>query len=168
MTIDSDTLKKLIERELEYLSDARVTAHVRGLLVEPKVVMRGWDYGTPGEEYPCWQILSDDGSDFGIAYCEFGFGPRNPWGLVGSLGGDPGSMGMDSAWFPTLLDAYFESSAATLLPIWRVFRTGSSGIREAITDENSWETTWKQVYESREVDPASRYDCDHAIAYKHQ
>jgi hypothetical protein len=168
MAIDADTLKALIEHELEHLSDARVTAQIRGLLVEPEAVLRNWDYGKPGEQYPCWAVLSDAGSNTGIAYCESGFGPRNPWGLVwlGSGEGEHMSIGMDSSWFSTFIDAYFESSAAAELPIWRVFKTGSSGIRHPITDENSWEATWQRVTECRNADPESRYDCDHSIAYK--
>jgi hypothetical protein len=76
------------------------------------------------------------------------------------------SMGMGSGWFPTFLDAYFESAAATGLPIWRVFKTGSSGAREPVTDENSWEATWERVAECRKADPTSRYDRDQSIACK--
>jgi hypothetical protein len=77
------------------------------------------------------------------------------------------SMGMDSGWFPTFLDAHFESSVATKLPIWRVFRTASTGYREPITEENTWEATWARVTECREADSASRYDCDHNIKHSH-
>jgi hypothetical protein len=169
MPIDAETLRALVDRELEHLLDARVKAHIRRLLVEPEPVLRDWDYGEPGEQFPCWAVLSDSNSKTGIAYCESGFGPRNPWGLVW-LGSDEKrhiSMGMDSGWFPTFLDAYFESSVATELPIWRVFRTASTGDREPITDENTWEATWARVAECREADPASRYDCDHNITHAH-
>jgi len=168
MPINADTLKSLVERELERLSDVRVTTHIRGLLVEPKPVLRDWDYGKPGEQYLCWAVLNDSHSTTGIAYCESGFGPRAPWGLVW-LGNDEHkhmSMGDDSGWFPSLLYAYFESSAAAELSIWRVFKTDSSGAREPITGEDSWEKTWIQIAECRKADPASRYNCDHSIAYK--
>ncbi len=48
-------------------------------------------------------------SNTGIAYCEFGFGPRNPWGLVFL---SRGSIGMDSAWYESFWASYFESMAA--------------------------------------------------------
>ena len=114
-----------------------------------------------------WAILNDSNSNTGIAYCESGFGPRAPWGLVwlGDSEDKRMSMGMDSGWFSTFLDAYFESFAATELPIWRVFKTGSSGTREPVTDENFWEPTWERVTECRKADPASRYDCGHSITY---
>ena len=131
MPIDADALKALINGELEHLSDARVREHIRGLLVEPEVVLRHWDYGQAGEQYPCWAVLNHPASNTGIAYCESGFGPRNPCGLVGL--GDR-SIGMDSGWFPTFLEAYFDSFAATDLSIWRVFKVGLTGDREPATD----------------------------------
>jgi hypothetical protein len=162
MPIDAETLRTLIARELGHLSDERVKEHIRHLLVEPEAVMRDWDYGNPGEQYLCWTVLNDSDSNTGIVYCESGFGPRNPWGLVwlGSEDAKHMSMGMDSGWFPTFLDAFFDSFAATRLPIWRVFRTSSSGVRDAITGEGTWEATWKRVTECREAYPALRYDCD--------
>jgi hypothetical protein len=167
MSVDADSLKGLIERELELVSDARVVAHIRGLPVEPKVVMRDWNYGKPGEQYPCWSVLAHTASNTGISYCEYGFGPRCPWGLVwlGSEHPKHLSIGMDSGWFSRFMDAYFNSFASTDLVIWRVFEADSSGVREPITGEDTWERTWKQIDDLRESDPASRYDCGHSIAY---
>jgi len=82
ITITAVHLFALIESELSVLRDQRVISHVRSLLVEPRMVMRGWDYGALGESYPCWSVLEDAESNTGIAYCESGFGPRAPWGLV--------------------------------------------------------------------------------------
>jgi hypothetical protein len=168
MPIDAGTLKELIDDELAHLLDARICIHIKGLLVEPKITLRKWDYGKPGEQYPCWAVLNDDNSKTGIAYCETGFGPKNPWGLVWlrSDKDEHMSMGMDCSWYPKFLDAYFESFAAAELPIWRVFKSRSSGVREPITDENSWEATWECMTEFRKADPTSCYTCDHAITYK--
>jgi hypothetical protein len=81
MPINAEALRALVDRELERLLDARVKAHIRRLLVEPEPALRDGDYGEPCEQFPCW-VLSDSNSKTGIAYCESGFGPRNPWGLV--------------------------------------------------------------------------------------
>src|SRR5262249_12080529 len=133
MAINADKLKNLVERELQNLSDIRVLSHIRGLLVEPNAVLLHWDYGVPGQQYPCWIVLADPKSNTAVAYSEQGFGPRNPWGLVWLPTDDEhSSMGMDSGWFPSLLGAYFESSAADL-SIWRVFKTDASGAREPLT-----------------------------------
>lgn len=59
MAIGPDTLKQLIDLELESVCDTRVVTHVRGMLVEPYVVLRDWDYGAPGDQYPCWMVLCD-------------------------------------------------------------------------------------------------------------
>ena len=95
MLIDADTLKGLIGRELKNLLDVRVTAHIRSLLVEPRAELRDWDYGEPGEQYPCWITFADNVSNIAIAYCESGFGPRNPWGLLWLESREYMSMGMD-------------------------------------------------------------------------
>jgi hypothetical protein len=136
--IDAATVSGMIDRELEQLSDSRVIAHIRGLRAAPTAVLRDWDYGAPGEQYPCWTVLSES-QYAGIAYCER-LAPRNAWGLASS-GSDERerlSKGMGSNWLPTFLDAYF-NSAASEVPIWRVFKTAPSGLREPVTDEDSWE-----------------------------
>lgn len=167
MAINGETLRALISRELEHLSDARVLGHIQSLLVEPELIFRDWDYGRPGEKYPCWTVLKHLASSSGIAYCESGFGPRSPWGLV-SLGEDEShrSIGMDSSWHTRFLDAYFDSHAATDLPIWSVFRHDLSWPGERLTGEASWEATWAEVAKYQTNDPGSRYSSHHCIAYE--
>jgi hypothetical protein len=114
MAINIEILKVLVEGELARMADARVASQIRSLLTEPKPVLRDWDYGEKGEQYVCWIVLEEPASKTGIAYCESGFGPKAPWGLIFL---EDSSMGMDSGWFTTFLQAYFESSAASLLPI---------------------------------------------------
>lgn len=158
MSINAAELKKLIAAELAVVRDARIVAHIRGLLVKPNITMRGWDYGSPGQEYPCWVVL-DDGV-YAIAYCEQGFGPRCPWGLLftGVEAGRPEwSMGMDGSWYPTFLEAFFESMPATSLPIWKVFKIDAD-IAAPITNELAWDEAWKRCEELRDVDADSHYD----------
>jgi hypothetical protein len=81
--------------------------------------MRPWDYGRPGEAFPCWLVPEHQASNTGIAYCEQGFGPRCPWGLLFLEGTEHMSMGMDSAWFEYFLEACFEFKASSEVPIWR-------------------------------------------------
>ena len=165
MAVVPEFLKAAVEAELTNVSDARVIAHIRALLVEPSVVMRRWDYGKDGEEFPCWTVLSDPTCNNGIAFCESGFGPRAPWGLVFLKGDEAAtSIGMDCGWFESFLEAFWESFAATDLPIWRVFKA-EAGDCEAnpITDEGEWESTWAQVMALRKSDHSSRYDCDTTV-----
>jgi hypothetical protein len=159
MAIDADALKNLIAGELAGVSDARIVKHVRELLIEPEPVLRDWDY-EKGQQYLCWTVLKHD-SGTGIAFCENGFGPKCPWGLVWLEGkGGYRSMGMDSAWFTTFVQAYFDSFASADLPIWRVFKIRDDGTAQPITEEAPWDEAWERVYELRKTDPQSRYYCD--------
>lgn len=165
MAIGTETLKALVEDEVARVADTRVTTHIRSLLIEPTPMLRDWDYGVEGQQYVCWSVLEHHPSNTGIAYCESGFRPGAPWGLV-ALGGPNMSIGMDSNWYTTFLQAYFESFAAAELPIWRVFKTDPSGVRLPITTEGGWDDTWKQVMLHREQDAVSLYNCDTSIVYE--
>ena len=167
MPVEATQLKLMIDAELSRITDDRVLRHVRGLLVEPHVSMRGWDYGEPSQRYACWIVLEND--DTGIGYCENGFGPRTPWGLLFLK--DDGrdgilSMGIDSAWFGTFLEAFWDSFAATTLPIWRVSKTDDVGARIFLTGEESWESAWEQCKQLRTADPRSQYSVDHTTSQR--
>jgi hypothetical protein len=167
MPIDTESLKHLIEAELIRVRDARVVSHIRRLLIEPYAIMRNWDYGQPSQQYLCWMVLKDSVTQGEIGYCEDGFGPACPWGLISS-GQDvkDQSMGMDSGWYTTFMDAFFESPACTTLPIWRVFRVEPDGAETSLTQEGDWDATWREVMRLQENDPTRRYDCGHSISYK--
>ena len=130
------------------------------------MILRDWDYGEKGQQYPCWMVLNDVGHSAEITYCEFGFGPKCPWGLVSS-GATPKdqSMGMDSGWFTSFLGAFFESYASIELPIWRVFNGEAPWPGAPLTDEGSWEDTWKEVEELKKNNPKGRYFAHHSITY---
>lgn len=164
VAVTAAQLQQWVESELGGIPDARVVGHIRRLLVEPQVLLRAWNYGEDDEAYPCWSVLDHTKSSTGIAYCEFGFGPGQPWGLVGLAGFPDQSLGMDSGWFSTFVEAFFESPAAAELPVWRVFRQGMGpypGV--AVTDEADWTSTWEKVHALRASDPGGRYHCSHAI-----
>lgn len=168
MAIDAQTLTSLIECELAKVSDVRVTAHVRRLLVEPTATTRRWDYGREGKRYACWTVMRHSETNTGIAYCEQGFGPRSPWGLV-FLEGDEGrtSIGMDCSWYATFLQAFFESRAASELPIWRIFKTDrATSQMRAVSEEGEWDATWAEIMSLRDSDPANEYHCLTSIQYE--
>ena len=154
MPVDAKNLKLLVEAELARVHDTRVVSHIRANLIEPYALMRNWDYGPRGQQYLCWMVLKDKVTDAEIGYCEEGFGPKCPWGLVSS-GGDNRhkNMGMDSGWFSKFLDAYFESFASTTLPIWRVFRTEPDGTKAPLTAEGDWDATWREVMQLQQIIP---------------
>jgi hypothetical protein len=168
MGITPAQIHTLVETELSTINDPRVVAHVRSLLVTPTAISRDWDYGAPGQTYPCWSVLNHPKSNTGIAYCESGFGPRTPWGLVVLSGTSHMSMGMDSGWFESFVEAYFDSMAAADLPIWRVFKqVDDSYPGVVLTSESEWDSTWNEVQRLRAADPTSRYHCSHSILLRH-
>jgi hypothetical protein len=160
MSVDADTLKDLIDFELIDLFDRRIVHHIRAHLVEPALELRDWDYGEPGQRYPCWIVFRHASSNTGIAYCEQGFGPRCPWGLLWIGGeGSPRSIGQDSEWYTTFMETYFNSFAISELPIWRVFKKDKNGKRAPMSEEGTWDETWEQVMALRQRDPDNYYDC---------
>jgi hypothetical protein len=164
VSITAESLIARIEEELAALNDCRVITHIRGLMVAPEPQMRAWDYGKADEAYPCWLVLAQKCQNTGIAYCESGFGPRTPWGLLFLEGTEHMSMGMDCGWFARFLDAYFESPASSELPIWRVFqRAGNDFPGTPITDEDSWDATWAKVMRLRSEQPDVRFDCSQSV-----
>lgn len=107
---DAKEIAELVERELARISDTALVDRIRELLVTPYPVEREWDYGAPGERFPCWTVLEHHASNTGIAFCSEGFGPSDPWGLV-FLSGSQMSIGRDDAWFVSLEDAVRNSMA---------------------------------------------------------
>jgi hypothetical protein len=163
MDLTAEILSARIEAELDRLRDQRVVRHIRGLLVPPRQEMREWDYEPAGTSYPCWVVLAHMPSDTAIAYCEHGFGPRSPWGLLALAGPGFMSMGMDCGWFARFPDAYFDSPAATELPIWQVFERRSTAPRMPVTPEDSWEAAWAEVHRLRCEHPERRYDVGQSL-----
>ena len=112
---DGAEITRLVKDELESITDGRLRDAISRLLVEPRCELRSWDYGPEGVRYPCWMVLEHPTSNTGIAFCENGFGPMDPWGLL-FLSGQHLSMGMDSQWYSSLEDAFRQSMACDVPP----------------------------------------------------
>lgn len=155
-----------IDKDLANLRDPRVRASIQELrLATPAPIRLAWDYGKPGETFDGWLVFDDPHHRKGIAYCDHGFGPKNPWGLI-NTGETCPSMGMDFGWFGRFMDAYMDSFSVADLPIWRVVRwTERDRSKEPITGELPWEEAWEIVYRLRKEDRSYFYNCDHDIAY---
>ena len=155
-------IEALIELEIQKIADPLVLAHLRKLRVVPYMTSRVWEYGEPGQAFPCWIVLEHPSSNTGICFCESGFGPRHPWGLVG-LNGSPAemSMGADSAWFSSFKEAFFDSFAVTELPIWRVYRSQKelNDQGHPLTEEGEWDATCLEVYRLRELHKNYWFHC---------
>jgi hypothetical protein len=148
--VNAQSISARVKSELLPFSDTLIKPVIEALLIAPRPILRSWDYGQPDQQFVCWQILEDPDVGTGIAFCEEGFGPNFPWGLV-SLGESDtrSSMGMDSAWFPTFLDAYFDSFSATRLPIYQVVQTNPDGTQTILTQEGEWDEAWAEVEKLR-------------------
>ena len=79
--VDPQDVVAIIERELSTITDERVLAQIRSLLVTPVCERRLWDYGSDGQRLDCWIVLRDPETQTSLAYCNEGFGPRCPWGM---------------------------------------------------------------------------------------
>jgi hypothetical protein len=95
------------------IADPRLAAILRQHLVRPRPCLLQWDYGHPHPEfpeprYPGFIVAEFPESRTGIAFSKYGFGPRDPWGLIDI---DRLGYGMDSGWFPTIESGFRESMA---------------------------------------------------------
>lgn len=108
--IDGSAIQDRISAEMAAIADPIVVRIIRQLLVQPRCELREWEYGSPGQSFPCWIVLEHPPSNTCIAYCEHGFGPVAPWGMLFTTGRHL-SMGMDSNWFSFFEDAFRESPA---------------------------------------------------------
>ena len=101
-------LEKLIEEEINKISQEELVSTIQDHKVAIRVENREWDYSNTYKEYPCYIVLEDKKSNTAIAYCENGFGPAYPWGLL-FIEGEYMSMGMDANWFCSLEEAVRDS-----------------------------------------------------------
>jgi hypothetical protein len=143
------SLRCQIEDELAAFGDATIVAVIRHQLIAPKPIALSWDYGPPLDDVLSgWSVFEDVIAGARIVYCPTGFGPKCTWGLVSLIDETP-SMGMDSGWFPTFLDAYFDSFSATRLPIYQVVQTNPDGTQTFRTEEGGWDDAWAEVEKLR-------------------
>jgi len=110
MALTTSQVLALVETELARIPSSQTAALIRSLLVPPRCEDRPWDYGAPGATYPCWIVAEHTPSGTAFAYCEQGFGPSCPWGLL-SVSGEHLSMGMDCGWYESLAEVVRESFA---------------------------------------------------------
>ena len=106
----SADIQVFVEAEIARISQPELVPRIRELLVSIRPELRDWDYGAPGERYPCWIFAEHRESNTAFAYSEYGFGPNSPWGLL-SIDGEHMSMGMDCGWFTSLEDQFRGSMA---------------------------------------------------------
>ena len=86
-------MRELLKAQLAAIDDPARRALLETYLVWPQPLILKWGYGKPGERYTCWLVASHRNTR--IVYCDQGFGPAYPWGIVGP---SDDWMGMDCHW----------------------------------------------------------------------
>ena len=107
MPVTLADMQELLDIELCRISQADLIARINELLVPIRCEPVAWDYGAPGQMYPCWIVAHDPEVNLVFAYSENGFGPSYPWGMFRP--GKSQSMGTDDSWYLTLQDVFRES-----------------------------------------------------------
>jgi hypothetical protein len=120
--MDQAAFRKLLAIEKKCFQNAYALKRFSELEVELEVGRLKWDYGN--EIFDCFIVFKDIHTNTGIVYSEFGFGPKNPWGLIFL---SKMNSGMDSGWFNNLFDCFMDTFAAGDLPIWILSKTGPDG-----------------------------------------
>lgn len=157
METTTQHIKAIVQDQMMKIKDPFVKSALEEILIEPCIHIREWDYGTNGEEFECWTIAVDHFADTSLIYCEYGFGPECPWGLVFS---SMSHFGMDSSWFTSLEDCFLESRTAAELPIWFIERRFESGkseiIAENLTSDEAFLIINNRTKENKEYHVKSR------------
>src|SRR5262249_42736431 len=80
-----------------------------------------------------------EGDEKGIAFSEFGFGPRRPWGAIYASESKPHHVSMrdDGQWYRSFLETWLGTFAPVDLPIWRVVRR-RKGMVEYLSPPGLW------------------------------
>ena len=116
----------LVQLELKKINDPLVQSTILSLLISPSLHQRTWEWDRNENKFPCWTTIQDNRTDTSIVYCEHGFGPKTPWGLV-FISKD--FFGGDFSWFRTMEQAFCDSFAASDLEIWNVVLTTEVGTK---------------------------------------
>jgi hypothetical protein len=111
--ITREDVKTLVARELGLIEDATRREALRSLLVEPRVEVRSWDYGAPGQSYAYWVVAEAPTRNIILAYCENGFGPEFPWGVLDVNNPQFMSLGNDAQWNWYLEEAFVRAGLWT-------------------------------------------------------
>jgi len=98
-------LKNLVTSQLSQIKNEERRNCISAILVEPFTEPREWDY-SENTKHLCWVIAKPDEHSY-FAYCEGGFGPSAPWGIISI--DSSGSIGPDSCWYQFLEDLYIDA-----------------------------------------------------------
>lgn len=111
-----NAITTIVSTQRAALRDPAASAAFARLSVPPYASLRRWNYGGPDDKFSCWIVAESARQNLAVAYCDQGFGPMHPWGVVLLRGDDfQMSLGMDSDWFGTLEEVLTQSWASRRL-----------------------------------------------------
>jgi hypothetical protein len=99
-----EEVDEILVSEISKIAQPDLITTIESRRITPRSEIRDWDYSPKDAQYECWVCVEDISSKSCVAYCQEGFGPTYPWGLL-ELHGDNASLGMDAQWYRTLEDA---------------------------------------------------------------
>ncbi len=112
-------VKALIEQEVARIESPLLRQAAASVLVEPRLQPVPWDYGEDGEQFDCWIVANlRPWRPYVVAYCEQGFGPADPFGVIDA---DLSTMGMDARWWDSL-GATLDNLGRDWLEAWAASR----------------------------------------------
>ena len=112
---NADEVNQLVRQQLDSIEDDVVRDAIVALLVEPFVQYRRWFDDLEPET--CWVVAVDPTNNICFMYSEEGFSPDVTWGMMFT---SDLYMGMDSNWYRTLEEAFYDSWTGTPFPVWNV------------------------------------------------
>lgn len=157
MVIDTvEAMKALVASQMQQITDPVVHDALKALLIEPFLQDRKWFYGNSPDDpvFPCWVVADDPANDTRYVYCEEGFGPKIPWGIVFISGLE---MGMDSGWFDTLERAFYDSFACGDLPIWNVIKRDVAPEEQLVAHSLNMDDAYKLLEKLKAEQGISKY-----------
>ena len=101
--MDVSRVSEIVSLEIGAIFQRDLIDAIVPYLTRPRLEQREWNYTKESISHPCWVVLEHHRSNTCIAYCEHGFGPGYPWGLL-SISGQDTTMGMDDRWYSNLED----------------------------------------------------------------
>jgi hypothetical protein len=66
-TLTRDQVASLVREQLERIRDSTVREVLGSFIAEPVRRLLDWDYGPPGQRFPCWIVASDPATDSALA-----------------------------------------------------------------------------------------------------
>jgi len=100
----TEEFEVLMSSEISKVNQTEMLELIKSIKGQVRSETRIWNYGIENQEFTCWVAFEHLATKTSIVYCNKGFGPNYPWGLL-STNTPNNDMGIDSQWYISLEDA---------------------------------------------------------------